>query len=114
MKRSFSILLLFLPVLLFHVTSFAQNSGQIRISVTDKAGYAASEIAKEDFALFEEKTSLEIVSLESQANKPCAVLILIDNSMSLERMLPQLRKFAVLFVLLFYSDIISIKKLFLF
>jgi VWFA-related protein len=67
------------------------NQRSISLRVENKTGVAVDSLRAEDLALFEDKTSREILKLESRSNGSLAVAVLIDTSVSQERSLPRTR-----------------------
>ena len=61
----------------------------ISLRVENAAGALVDNLRAEDLSLLENKTSGEIVKLESEADESLSVAILIDKSMSQEHLLPQ-------------------------
>ena len=111
MKKLLFLLLLFACFTL-PAECLAQKNVRIKISVLDKSGRAVSGLVKEDLALFEGKTPLEIVSVEPLLNKPCAVLLLLDTSLSQAEILPWTKEFSAAFVQrgLQKDDVVAVAK----
>lgn len=65
------------------------NQRTISLRVENKAGALVDNLRLEDLSLLENKASREILKLESKTNEFVAVAILIDKSVSQERLLPQ-------------------------
>jgi VWFA-related protein len=74
------------------------NRRTIALRVENKAGATIDNLRSEDLVLFEDKTSREILQLESKPREPLSIAILIDNSVSQEHSLPQIRLAAQKFV----------------
>ena len=84
----------------FLLTLFAQSVwSQERIikfnfSVLDESGNAVSGLKLSDVQILQDKKNLLLKSIESNAENPLEVVIMIDASASQERMLPFEKKFA--------------------
>jgi VWFA-related protein len=74
------------------------NRRTISLRVENKAGATIDNLRSEDLVLFEDKTSREILQLESKPKEPLSIAILIDASASQERSLPEIRLAAQKFV----------------
>ena len=74
------------------------NQRTISLRVENKSGATIDNLRGEDLVLFEDKTSREILQLESKPREPLSVAILIDTSASQERSLPETRLAAQKFV----------------
>jgi Ca-activated chloride channel family protein len=74
------------------------NRRTISLRVENKAGATIDNLRGEDLVLFEDKTSREILQLESKPKEPLSIAILIDTSVSQERSLPETRLAAQKFV----------------
>lgn len=74
------------------------NQRTISLRVENKTGTTVDNLRGEDLVLFEDKTSREILRLESKPKEPLSVAILIDTSVSQERSLPETRLAAQKFV----------------
>ena len=74
------------------------NRRTISLRVENKAGATIDNLRAEELVLFEDKTSREILQLESKPREPLSVAILIDTSASQERSLPETRLAAQKFV----------------
>ena len=74
------------------------NQRSISLRVENKAGASVDSLRAEDVTLLEDKTSREVLRLENRTNESVAVAILIDTSISQERLLPQIKLAAQYFV----------------
>jgi len=74
------------------------NRRTISLRVENATGATIDNLRAEDLVLFEDKTSREILQLESKPKEPLSVAILIDTSVSQERSLPETRLAAQKFV----------------
>ena len=74
------------------------NRRTISLRVENKAGDTIDNLLRDDLVLLEDKTSREILQLESKPREPLSIAILIDSSVSQERSLPEIRLAAQKFV----------------
>lgn len=102
---------LFLSALLLCAVSpgLAQEA-RIRFTATDKNQNPALDLVKEDLSLHDGKTALTITGLERVHNKPLAVTLMLDNSISQEKVFPISKVFAgrIIRDILEKTDLISI------
>ncbi len=107
-KSILVISLLLFCSLLFRTTNFVvatanpscapANQRTISLRVENRAGARVDNLRPEDLSLLEDKTSREILTVDSKTDEPLAIAILIDTSVSQEHLLPQVRLAAQEFV----------------
>ena len=107
MKRAHLILLAILSILIFHVTSDAQNDDEVisvdssivvmNATITDASGKAVEGLNRKLFKVFEDGVEQEIVMFASEET-PFAAVILLDTSGSMEQRVTLARSAAIQFL----------------
>lgn len=89
----------FLSILLIFVSSvFTQDVSRIVFSAIDNQGRAFRSLTNDDISLTIGKNNAKIGTLQSEANAPLEVILIIDVTPSQEKVLPLAKKIALSFV----------------
>jgi VWFA-related protein len=76
------------------------NSGTVNLffSVIDKNGHALTTLSREDIRVLEDGQPQEIAAFTTQTDKPLAIVVMLDMSMSQERVIPAAKSASLEFV----------------